>query len=316
MYERRAKVFFAISGNLLSAAPDTPYAAEAFSRCRLTVQVSTKLNRGHLVTGRQALILPCLGRAERDLRAGGEQFATVEDTMGIINPSRGVEAPASKDLLSEVEIIVRLARATFGERSPFDWNALLDNDRVRDRIERVVPGFEDFNARIRRGPFYLPNGARERVFHTPSGRASFSVCSVTEPNLGPRELLMTTVRSHDQFNTTVYGLNDRYRGIYHGRRVVFVHPDDLKELELEAGQWLDLTSHFDGETRVARRFMAVAYPIARRSAATYFPEANALVPVRSVAARSNQPAQKCVRITLRPSETVGAAAPAGPRNGG
>ncbi len=218
MCERRAKVFFAISGNLLSAAPDTQYAAEAFSRCRLTVQVSTKLNRGHLVTGRQALILPCLGRAERDVRAGQAQFATVEDSMGIVNPSRGVEPPASKELLSEVEIIVRLARATFGDEGPVDWKALLDNDRVRDHIARVIPGFEDFNARIRGGPFYLPNGARQRVFHTPTGRASFSVCSVTVPDLGPRELIMTTVRSHDQFNTTVYGLNDLFLAARRRRR--------------------------------------------------------------------------------------------------
>ena len=235
MYERRAKVFFAISGNLLSAAPDTQYAAEALSRCRLTVQVSTKLNRGHLVTGQQALILPCLGRAERDLRDGSEQFATTEDTMGIINPSRGRERPASDDLLSEVAIVVCLARATFGDQGPVDWKSLLDNDRIRDHIARVIPGFEDFNARIQQGPFYLPNGAREREFHTPSGKAVFSVCTPQEPNLGPGELLMTTVRSHDQFNTTVYGLNDRYRGVYHGRRVIFVHPDDSRGARDRAG---------------------------------------------------------------------------------
>ena len=300
MYERRAKVFFAISGNLLSAAPDTQYAAEAFTRCRLTVQVSTKLNRGHLVTGRTALILPCLGRAERDLRDGSEQFATTEDTMGIINPSCGHERPASKELLSEVEIIVRLARATFGESGPVDWKSLLENDRIRDRIARVIPGFEDFNARIRRGPFYLPNAARERVFHTPSGRAVFSVCTARVPELGPGELLMTTVRSHDQFNTTIYGRNNRYRGVYHGRRVVFVHPEDLAELGIASGQWVNITSHFNGEERVARRFEAVAYPIARRSAATYFPEANVLVPVGSVAARSNQPASNACGSRSRP----------------
>lgn len=302
MYERRAKVFFAISGNLLSAAPDTQYAAEAFTRCRLTVQVSTKINRGHLVTGQTALILPCLGRAERDVRGGSEQFATAEDTMGIVNPSRGNQRPTSQELLSEVEIIVRLARATFGDRGPVDWKSPLENDRIRDHIARVIPGFANFNARIRGGPFYLPNGARERVFNTPSGKAVFSVCTAREPELGPGELLMTTVRSHDQFNTTVYGLNDRYRGVYRGRRVVFVHPGDLAELGIVPGQWVDITSHFKGEKRVARRFEAVAYPIARRSAATYFPEANVLVPVGSVAARSNQPAHKCVRITLEASK--------------
>jgi anaerobic selenocysteine-containing dehydrogenase len=178
----------------------------------------------------------------------------------------------------------------------------LDHDRIREHIARVVPGFEDFNARIRKGIFYLPNGARERVFHTPTGKAKFSVCSVPDHALRPGELLMTTVRSHDQFNTTIYGLNDRYRGIYNGRRVILLNPEDMNDLGVRAGQWVDITSHFEGETRVARRFKAVSYPIARKSAATYFPEANVLVPIRSVAALSNQPSHKCVLITLAPSE--------------
>jgi anaerobic selenocysteine-containing dehydrogenase len=175
----------------------------------------------------------------------------------------------------------------------------------------VVPGFEDFNARIREGFFYLPNAAREGVFHTPTGKARFSVCGVPRHNLAPGELLMTTVRSHDQFNTTIYGLDDRYRGVYNGRRVILLNPDDVRELGLRDGQWVDITSHFEGETRVARRFKVVCYPIARRSAATYFPEANVLVPVRSVAARSNQPAHKCVRITLSPAKARDEHAPDG-----
>jgi molybdopterin-dependent oxidoreductase alpha subunit len=298
MHDGRAKVFFAISGNLLSAAPDTRFAGEALSRCELTVQVSTKLNRGHLVTGKQALILPCIGRSERDERAGSLQLATAEDSMGIVNPSRGNEQPASPELLSDVEILVRLARATFGTRSTVDWPSLLENARVRDHISRVVPGFEDFNARIAKGPFYLPNLARERVFRTDTGRARFTRCSLPDAKLAPNELLMTTVRSHDQFNTVVYGLDDRYRGVFAGRHVIFVNPEDLTQLGFSAGQWVDITSHFQGETRTARRFKLLDYPIARGSAATYFPEANVLVPIRSVAAGSNQPAQKCVRITL------------------
>jgi anaerobic selenocysteine-containing dehydrogenase len=181
------------------------------------------------------------------------------------------------------------------------WATLLDHDRVRDHIARVVPGFEDFNARLHRGFFYLPNPARERVFRTSTGKAKLTACGIPKHDLAPGELLMTTVRSHDQFNTAVYGLDDRYRGVWGGRRVIFVHPEDLAAMGLADGQWVDITSHFEGETRTAHRFRAVAYPIARRSAASYFPEANVLVPVRSVAAESNQPAHKCVRITLRAS---------------
>jgi molybdopterin-dependent oxidoreductase alpha subunit len=302
MHDGRVKVFFGISGNLLSAAPDTHYAAEAFSRCNLVTYVSTKLNRNHLVTGKQALILPCIGRAEREIQGGQLQLSSAEDSMGIVNPTRGSFDPISEHLLSDVEILVRLAAVTFGDESPVDWKAMLQHDRVREHIERVIPGFDDFNVRLRKGPFYLPNGARERQFHTSDGKAHFSVCGLPDHALGPKELLMTTVRSHDQFNTTIYGLDDRYRGIFGGRRVILLNEADMKELGVTAGEWVDITSHFEGERRVAPRFKVVPYPIARKSAATYYPEANVLVPVRSVANRSNQPAHKCVRITLSPSE--------------
>jgi anaerobic selenocysteine-containing dehydrogenase len=224
--------------------------------------------------------------------------------MGIVNPTRGSETPAADSLLSDTEIVVRIAQATFGGEGPVDWESMLDHDRVRDHIARIIPGFEDFNARIRRGFFYLPNAARERVFRTSTGRAKFTVCEIPQHALGPGELLMTTVRSHDQFNTTIYGLDDRYRGIHGGRRVIFLNADDMNDLGLAAGQWVDITSHFEGETRVAHRFEVVPYAIARKSAATYFPEANVLVSVRSVAAGSNQPEQKCVRITLSASDAV------------
>jgi molybdopterin-dependent oxidoreductase alpha subunit len=192
MHDGRVKVFFGISGNLLSAAPDTHYAAEAFSRCNLVAYVSTKLNRNHLVTGKQALILPCIGRAEREIQGGQLQLSSAEDSMGIVNPTRGSFDPISEHLLSDVEILVRLATATFGEESPVDWKAMLQQDHVREHIERVIPGFEDFNARLRKGPFYLPNGARERKFHTSDGNAHFSVCGLPDHALGPHELLMTS----------------------------------------------------------------------------------------------------------------------------
>lgn len=233
--------------------------------------------------------------------------------MGIVNPTRGCEEPASADLLSDTEIIVRVAQATFGKEGPIDWESLLDHDRVRDHISRVIPGFEDFNERLQEGFFYLPNAARERVFHTSTRKAKFSVCGIPKHDLAPGELLMTTVRSHDQFNTVVYGLDDRYRGVWGGRRVIFVNARDLRELGLADGQWVDITSHFEGETRTAHRFRAIAYPIARKSAATYYPEANVLVAVRSVATGCNQPAHKCVRITLRASEERELGAAAEPR---
>jgi molybdopterin-dependent oxidoreductase alpha subunit len=304
MHDGRAKVFFGVSGNLLSASADTHYAAEAFARCNLVAYVSTKLHRNHLVTGKQALILPCIGRAEREIQGGKLQVSSAEDSMGIVNPTRGSFDPVSEHLRSDVEILVRTARILFGDQSPVDWESLLDQARVRNHIERVIPGFEDFNARLARGAFYLPNGARERTFKTSDGKAHFTVCGMPDHALGPHELLMTTVRTHDQFNTTIYGLDDRYRGIFGGRRVILLNEHDMALLGLTAGQWVDITSHFEGELRVARRFKAVPYPIARKSAATYYPEANVLVPIGSVAARSNQPAHKCVRITLSPSEAL------------
>ena len=302
MHEGEVKVFFGMGGNFLSAAPDTAYTAEALRRCRLTASVSTTLNRGHLVTGEQALILPCLGRSEKDLGPRGERFVTVEDSMGVISSSRGVLEPASPHLLSEPAIAARMAKAILGTRSTVDWDALeADYDLIRAHISRVVPGFEHFNERIRMDIFYLPNAAREREFVTESGKANFIVHRIPQWDLAPGEFLMTTIRSHDQFNTTIYGLDDRYRGIYGGRRVIFLNPEDVEEAGLRAGQLVDLTSHFEGEQRVARHFQVVPYKIPRRCAATYYPETNVLVSVRSVADRSNQPASKSVRITLAPS---------------
>jgi molybdopterin-dependent oxidoreductase alpha subunit len=303
MHAGSIRVFFAMGGNFLSATPDTEFTAEALRRCSLTAHVSTKLNRSHLVTGRTALILPCLGRSEVDRQRGGEQFVTVEDSMGVISSSRGRLEPASPHLRSEPSIVAGLASAVLGPKTPADWDALAgDYDLVRDHIERVVPGFDAYNARVREAPFYLPNAARDsRTFATPSGRAVFTLHDIPPEPLGPGQYMMMTIRTHDQFNTTVYGLDDRYRGIYNGRRVVFMNPDDMRDAGVIQGQWVDLTSHFRGERRHAPRFMVAPYDIPRRCTATYFPETNVLVPVDSVADVSNTPTSKSVVITVSPS---------------
>ncbi|HUR55465.1 MAG TPA: FdhF/YdeP family oxidoreductase, partial [Gemmataceae bacterium] len=301
MHAGKVRVFFALGGNFLSATPDTHYTAAALRRCKLTVHVSTKLHRGHLVTGEQALILPCLGRTERDVRNGKPQVVTCENSMGVVQTSEGTFPPASEHLLSEVAIVARLAKATVPGKGTVDWDAVsADYARVRDHIARVIPGFSNFNERVRQpGGFYLPNGPRDGTFPTPVGKARFTANALHTIELAPGELLMMTIRTHDQFNTTVYGLDDRYRGIKHGRRVVFLNDADVSERALKAGDVVDLVGHFRGETRVAEQFVVVPYPIPRRCAATYFPEANVLVPIDSTADVSNTPTSKSVVITIR-----------------
>lgn len=303
MNDGRAKVFFAMGGNFVSATSDTELTASGLRRCRLTAHVSIKLNRSHVVTGRTALILPCLGRTEIDRQAGGEQFVTVEDSMGVINSSRGNLEPASPALLSEPAIIAGLARRVLGDNRPIDWAAHVANyDLIRTHIEAVAPGFPAYNERIREGTFYLPNPPRdERRFPTPSGKAVFKPASLSRTPFEPGRYLLTTIRSHDQFNTSIYGLDDRYRGIYHGRRVIFLNESDMQEAGLVQGQLVDITSHFNGEERHAPKFMVAPYNIPSRCAAAYFPEANVLVPNGSVADESNCPASKSISISLRPS---------------
>jgi molybdopterin-dependent oxidoreductase alpha subunit len=312
MHRGEAKVFFALGGNFLSATPDTEFTAQALGRCNLTVHVSTKLNRAHLITGKQALILPCLGRTDRDEQAKATQFVTVENSMGIVHTSRGNLDPPSDQLLSEPvlsepAIVARLAVATLGQRTNVDWLHLIkDYDRIRDLISRVVPGFDDMNRRVRqKGGFYLPNAARDDDYKTNTGKANFAVSAIEPIPLEPGQFLMTTLRSHDQYNTTIYGLDDRYRGIFHGRRVVLMNPDDLNEHGWKTGDLLDITSHFrnggDQELRTAPRFVLVPYEIPRRCVATYFPEANVLVPIGSVALRSNTPTSKAVVVSFSPS---------------
>ncbi|MEO5958140.1 MAG: FdhF/YdeP family oxidoreductase [Opitutaceae bacterium] len=301
MHDGRVRVFVAMGGNFLSATPDTEFTAEALRRCSLTAHVTTKLNRSHLITGRSALILPCLGRSERDVQTEGEQFVTTEDSMGIVNSSRGKLAPASEQLLSEPAIVCRLAREVFGTPAgTIPWGDFSENyDLIRDRIARVVPGFEDFNRRIRGGAFYLPNAPRDRrEWRTPNDRANFLVAPLPRHSRAGGEFVMMTIRTHDQFNTTIYGLDDRYRGVFGGRRVVFMHEDDIRSAKLMQGQFVDLTNRHGGVHRVARDFMVAPYRIPRGCVATYFPEANVLVPIDSVAAKSNTPTSKFVVVTI------------------
>jgi len=304
MHAGKARVLFALGGNFLSATPDTEFTARALQSCRLTAHVSTKLNRAHLVTGEQALILPCLGRTERDLQRSGAQLVSVENSMGIVHSSRGSLRPASEHLLSEPAIVAGLATATLGKRSQVPWAALVeDYDLIRERIQRVIPGFEDYNQRLRQpGGFYLPNGARERNFQTSDGRAHFSTLALTGLAPAADQFLLTTIRSHDQYNTTIYGLDDRYRGIHGGRRVVFLNPDDMRRCSWSQGELLDITSHHNGERRSALRFRAVPYEMPRGCAAAYFPEANVLVPISSTAEGSNTPTSKSLIVTLERSK--------------
>jgi molybdopterin-dependent oxidoreductase alpha subunit len=307
MHNHQAKVFFALGGNFLSATPDTEYTAEALRRCDLTVHVSTKLNRAHLITGKQALILPCLGRTEIDRQASGLQFVTTENSMAVVEQWSGRLEPASKDLLSEPAIVAGLAKAmspTNLSLSNTDWDSLVaDYDRIRDHIERVVPNFENYNERVRQpGGFYLPNPIRQREFKTDDGKAHFTIHPLPQINLQKGEYLMMTMRSHDQFNTTIYGLDDRYRGIYNGRRVVFLNPEDMRLASLGEGQLVDLIGRYNGAERVARGFRVVPYSIPRRCAATYFPEANVLVPIDHFAEKSHTPASKSVVISIRLAE--------------
>lgn len=298
-----AKVFFAMGGNFLSATPDTDVTAAALRRCTLTAHVSTKLNRSHLVHGGTALILPCLARSERDEQSSGEQFVTVENSMGMVHRSEGGRAPASGALRSEPAIVAGIARATLGDRSSVDWEGLVaDYDRIRDGIERVVPGFDDYNRRVRRpGGFALPNGARERRFATPSGKAQFTVNRVPEVEVGEDELRLMTIRTHDQFNTTIYGLDDRYRGLAGERRVVLMNRQDMDRRGLDDETLVDIEGRREAAGRVAEGFLAVAYDIPEGCAATYFPEANVLVPLGARAERSHTPASKLVVVSIRPA---------------
>jgi molybdopterin-dependent oxidoreductase alpha subunit len=303
MHDGKGKVFYALGGNFLQATPDTEYTAEALRRCSLTVHVCTKLNRSHLITGKTGLILPCLGRSEIDWRKDGPAFLTVENSMSVVHQSQGQLEPASPYLLSEPEIVARTAAATLGKKSCVDWLWLIeDYDRIRDVIERVVPGFESFNERVRKpGGFYLPSTARDLQWPVPGGRAIFFTHPLNCVQTSHGQLLLQTMRSHDQFNTTVYGLNDRYRGIGNERRVIFMNPNDMKERGISPVSPVDIQSHFQGTVREAKRFLAIPYDIPSGSCAAYFPEANVLVPIDSFADISLTPTSKSVIVTVCPA---------------
>lgn len=301
MQEGKAKVFMAMGGNFLSATPDTTYTAEALRKCKLTVQVSTKLNRSHLITGEEAIILPCLARSDKDIVEGDDQFVTTENSMGVIQMSKGNLKPVSDNLLSEPVIVCKLAAATLGNKSKVRWNEYVKHyDAIRDDIEKVIPGFENYNTRVRKlGGFYLPNSARDRKFDTFNRKANFTITTFEKQHLAEGELMMMTIRSHDQFNTTIYGLNDRYRGITNERRVIFMNKNDILSRQLRAGDVVDIYNHHNNVERVARKFIIVEFNVPEQCTATYFPETNVLVPIDSVAAKSNTPTSKMIKITLR-----------------
>ncbi|WP_133000285.1 FdhF/YdeP family oxidoreductase [Luteimonas arsenica] len=321
MIEGRAKVFFAMGGNFAIATPDSDATARGLRNCALTVNVTTKLNRSHLVHGRDALILPCLGRTEIDIQAAGPQGVTVEDSMSMVHLSSGINPPASDILLSEPAIVAGLAHATLGERSKIGWLWLIeDYDRIRDLVAMCFDDFHDFNARVRvPGGFRLSNPARDRAWATATGRANFIAADVPTDNPIHRArraqgtqpvFTLATTRSHDQYNTTVYGLNDRYRGVFGERRVLFIHADDIAALGMKAGDWVDLESLCDdGVRRTARRFMLVEYDIPRGCLAAYYPETNPLVPLSSFADESRTPTSKSIPVVLAPhvAETVASA---------
>jgi molybdopterin-dependent oxidoreductase alpha subunit len=301
MHEEKASVFIAMGGNFLSATPDTTFTAEALRKCSLTVHVSTKLNRSHLVHGKEALILPCLGRSDKDMLHDEAQFVSCENSMGVVQQSKGMLKPISDTLLSEPVIVCRLAKATLGNNSKIHWDKYLQHyDHIRTDIEACIPGFENYNERVRiPGGFYLPNCNREGSFDTPTQKAQFNIATAAQTVLKDDELMMMTIRSHDQFNTTIYGLDDRYRGIYNERRVIIMNRQDMNDRGLKEKDIVDLYNYDDGKERVAHQFIVVPYPIPKGCTATYFPETNVLVPINSVAEKSNTPTSKLVVIKLK-----------------
>jgi molybdopterin-dependent oxidoreductase alpha subunit len=306
MRDGKSRVFVGMGGNFVAATSDTEVCEAALTKCSLTVQISTKLNRSHVVHGRSAVILPTLGRTERDVQAGGNQRVTVEDSMGRVHLSRGGLDPASEYLRSEVSIVCRLALATLGEDHPVPWRTFeADYDTIRDAISRVVVGFDDFNTKVRQPEgFLLPHPPRDsRSFPTRTGKANFATNPLAWLPTPKGRLILQTLRSHDQFNTTIYGLDDRYRGVKNGRRVVFVNPEDIAELGLSDGAMVDLVSEWtskDGtlEERRAEAFRVVSYSTPKGNAAAYYPETNPLVPLDHVAKGSNTPVSKGVVVRL------------------
>lgn len=300
MYDKKAKFFMCLGGNFLMAASDTVYTAEAIQNCDLTVQVSTKLNRTHLVTGKKALLLPTFGRSEKDMKKGKLRHITVENSMGQVRQSRGLLKPASDTIKSEPDIIAQLADTFFNGNHSMDWKALGENyDLIREKIDRVVKGFKDTERRAKGTGYYLPNNVRELDFSKlPNGKAQLTINKIPKHDLKPDEYMLMTIRSHDQFNTTIYGLDDRYRGVYNERRVLFMNPDDMKAADLNKLDVVNMTSTYDDTVRTAYRFKVVPYAIPKGDLAAYFPETNVLVPYNHFADKSKTPISKSIRIRL------------------
>ena len=310
MHEGKTKVFMCLGGNFLMAASDTQYTAEALQNCDLTVQISTKLNRTHLVTGKTALILPTIGRSEKDEIDGTKRFFTVENSMGKVSQSKGILKPASDQVRSEPQIIAEMADAYFKGNHPVDWKEWgRDYDEIRKYIDLVAKGFEDTTNKSEGHGYYLPNNVRNLDFSMlPNGKAQITINKPPQHDLAKDEYMLMTIRSHDQFNTTIYGLDDRYRGVYNERRVVFMNPFDMEKAGLNKLDVVDITSEYDGKVRTATRFLMVPYEIPKGNVAAYFPETNILVPYNHFAERSNTPISKSIRVRIHKKEDAAVAA--------
>lgn len=306
MHEEKIKFMFCMGGNFLSATPDTTYTANALRKLNLLVCVSTKLNRGHLVHGKEALILPTYGRSDKDVVNGVLQIISTENSMGVVQQSKGMLDAVSDNLINETQIVCRMAMETLGNRSVVNWKRYHDSyDAVRDDIEQCIPGFDNYNVRVReKGGFYLPNEARDKQYFAKKleGRAPFTLTEIPDNTLADDEYMMATTRTHDQFNTTIYGLDDRYRGIKNERRVIFMNQKDIDKAGLKAGDKVDLYNFDDGIERVAPLFIIVSYQIPEKNTVTYFPETNVLVSVNNVVKESNMPASKYVKIKIKPHD--------------
>lgn len=300
MYEGKSKVFIGLGGNFVSAASDTEYTAKALQNCDLTVQISTKLNRSHLITGKTALILPTLGRSDKDVKDGKKRHFTVENSMGIVHQSKGFLDPISDDIKSEPEIIAGIAAAYFREVHPVKWKSLGSNyELLREKLGEVISGFKDMNTKSEGSGYYLPNNVRDLDFSKlPNQRAQFSMTELPIHNLNDNEYLLMSIRSHDQFNTTIYGLNDRYRGIHNERRILFMNEADMARENFKKMDVVNIMSNYEGQERKVFQFLVIPYHIPQGNLAAYFPETNPLIPIHEYAEKSNTPISKSVRVSL------------------
>ena len=303
MENNKVRFFMALGGNFLSASPDTERTSKALEKCSMTVQISTKLNRSHCIVGEKSLILPCLVRSEEDMQGGEKQIISTENSMGIVQSSLGIFKPISSNLKSEIEILCEIAIRLFPERSDTFGGFYKNHDRIRDMIEKVIPGFESYNLRVRKkGGFSLPNGPKKREFKTKSGKALFTSNEILRNDYGDDILILQTLRSHDQFNTTIYGLEDRYRGIYNDRNVIMMNEDDMKSRSIKPLMEVDVVSLYQGKERHLRNLKAVPYKMPRGACAAYFPEANVLIPLEKTAKVSNTPTSKDVPVKISRSK--------------